>query len=87
MKVSKEPGGLQLRRWLKANGHTDDWLAGELKVTRNYVVALKQGRFEPSLGKAAMIEQLTNGEITAVSLVRPARLITAERGPYTKVAV
>jgi predicted transcriptional regulator len=58
---------MTLREWLKTRGHSHDWLAQELHVTRQAVSAWVHGSRVPRIQYLARIERLSGGLLNASS--------------------
>jgi transcriptional regulator with XRE-family HTH domain len=55
----------RIHTWLRAGGHNQRWLAGELGITASYVTMILNGRRTPSLQVAKRLEDLTGIPATA----------------------
>jgi transcriptional regulator with XRE-family HTH domain len=64
---------LRLKRrvvgWLRNGGHTQRWLAQEIRVSPSYVAMILSGRRTPSLPVAKRLQDLTG--IPATDFIRP----------------
>jgi transcriptional regulator with XRE-family HTH domain len=55
----------RISTWLRAGGHTQQWLADELGITASYVAMILNGHRTPSLPVAKQLEDLTGIPATA----------------------
>lgn len=57
-----------LARWMKANGHRDQWLADQLGCTQSRACRIRNGaRTSPE--RAFQLEKLTRGKVKAADLL------------------
>lgn len=57
-----------LARWMKANGHRDQWLADQIGCTQSQACRIRNGaRTSPE--RAFKIEKITKGKVKAAGLL------------------
>lgn len=57
-----------LGRWMKTNGHRDQWLAEQLGCTQPQACRIRNGA-RTSPDRAFLIEKLTRGKVKAAELL------------------
>ncbi|MGY2048869.1 XRE family transcriptional regulator [Methylobacterium sp. JK268] len=60
---------MKLADWLKQNGKTATWLAGQLGRDPSFITRVKNGDAMPSITVAAEIQRITGNEVTAIDFV------------------
>ena len=67
----------KLDAWM-ADSHDDHWLAAKLSCHPSQASRIRRGRSRPSPARAVLIEDLTNGAVTAIELLTAESLTDAE---------
>lgn len=74
---------MRLADWLKANGRTASWLAGQVGRDPSFIIRVKNGDAMPSIELAADIQRLTDGHVTALDYVRTTERVAPPTAPVT----